>query len=142
MHAIAAEEGNYLYTKCSQIPHAGMGLYTAIPIYKNEIISFFTGELLNTKEAKIRADEGNDAYFISLLNGKILDSMNTEGYAKYANDPLGLVKSLFTCNSKITVNEHNRVCLLAKRKIKAGEEIFCRYGAKYWQNHKTPPKRV
>ena len=36
---IEASESDYLYIKESQIPHAGNGLYTAIKIYKDEIIS-------------------------------------------------------------------------------------------------------
>jgi len=49
---IDAKETDYLYVKKSQIPNAGNGLYTALPIYENEIISIFKGEILQDKEAE------------------------------------------------------------------------------------------
>jgi hypothetical protein len=36
---ILAAEADYLYIQASQIANAGNGLFTAIPIFKNEIIS-------------------------------------------------------------------------------------------------------
>lgn len=130
---IDALEADYLYTATSQIPGSGDGLFAAIPIYKDEIIALFKGELLTEKEAAHRAKLGNDAYFVSMLNGSIMDSMYTDCFAKYANDAKGSSTSSFTNNAKITLDEQDRVCLIASRKIKEGEEIFCGYGAKYWK---------
>lgn len=135
-NSIEAEEADYLYVETSQIPNAGQGLYTAIKIYKNEVITVFEGELLTSKQAKDREEAGLDRYFIKLLNGKILDSMNTPCFAKYANDAKGSKNNGFKNNSIITLDDSNNVIIKAKKIIKAGDEIFCGYGKKYWKKHR------
>jgi uncharacterized protein len=132
---INAEESDYLYVSISQILHSGNGLFTAIPIYKDEIITVFKGEVLSNLESKKREKQGNDKYFINLLNGTILDCMFTDCFAKYANDAVGFSKSNFKNNAKITLDENENVCLIALKKIKSGDEIFCDYGKKYWEKH-------
>ena len=72
---------------------------------------------------------------MNLLNGSILDCRNTDCFAKYANDATGFSKSAFKNNAKITLDENHNVCLIAIRKLKSGEEIFCDYGKKYWKKH-------
>lgn len=134
-NTIDAEESDYLYVEESQLPNSGNGLFTAIEIFKEEIISVFYGEILTDEESEIRAKSRNDAYFMNLLNGKILDCKNTDCFAKYANDAGGFSKSEFKNNAKITLDENNNVCLIAIRKIKFGEEVFCDYGKKYWKKH-------
>jgi hypothetical protein len=117
----------------SQISHAGLGLFTAIDIYKGEIISLFKGEILTTIEANKRAANKENQYFISLLNGSIMDSKHTECFAKYANDAKGSIESAFKNNAQITLNDKDQICLIATRKINSGEEIFCSYGKRYWE---------
>jgi len=134
-NTIEAQESDYLYIKPSQIEHAGNGLFTAIDIYKDENISLFKGEIISNKEADKRAQLGKDRYFINLLNGKIMDSMHTDCFAKYANDTKGSAHSAFKNNAEITVDEDNNVCIQATKKIKSGEEIFCGYGKRYWKKH-------
>jgi uncharacterized protein len=134
--SLAIPESDYLYLEPSQIMGSGQGLRTAIAIFKDEYFAQFEGELLTQKQANERAEAGQNGYFISLLNGKILDSKNTPCFAKFANDAEGLIKSDFKNNSKITLNQQNKVCLMATKKIKAGEEIFCSYGKKYWEGFK------
>ena len=132
---IQALESDYLYVTTSQLPNSGNGLFTAIAIYKDEIISEFKGEVLSNEEAEIRIKNGTDQYFMNLLNGSILDCRNTDCFAKYANDANGFSKSAFKNNAKITLDENHNVCLIAIRKLKSGEEIFCDYGKKYWKKH-------
>jgi SET domain-containing protein len=134
-NAIDAPESDYLYISPSQIPDAGNGLFTAVDIYKEETIAIFKGKILTDAEAKKRAKEGADRYFINLLNGSIMDSMNAKCFAKYANDANGLMKSRFKNNAVITLDENDKVCLAATRNIKAGEELFCNYGKRYWKKH-------
>jgi len=131
---IEVPEEDYLYVQASKIPDAGMGLFTAVKIFRNEIISAFTGDILPDKEAELRAKNREDQYFINLLNGKIMDSKHTPCFAKYANDAEGLGNSGYKNNATITLDDDNRVCLVAVRNIKAGEEIFTGYGEKYWKN--------
>jgi len=132
---IQAEESDYLYIQTSQLPNSGNGLFTAIPIFKEEIISLFKGEILSDIEAELRAKNKANRYFMNLLDGTILDCKNTDCFAKYANDTSGFSKSDYKNNAKIALDENNNVCLIALRKIKSGEEIFCDYGKKYWKKH-------
>lgn len=132
---IEAFEEDYLYVKTSQIPNAGNGLFTAITIYKDEIITLFKGEILSNEEAIKRVQLNADRYFINMLDGSIMDSMHTDCFAKYANDSEGVSNANFTNNSKIALDDNNNVCIIATKKIKSGEEIFCSYGKQYWKKH-------
>lgn len=136
MLTIEAPESDYLYIQDSQITNAGKGLFTAIDIYSNEIISLFKGEILTDNEAQKRVSDGKDRYFINMLDGSILDSMNIDCFAKYANDAEAFSKLEFKNNSKITLDDDNNVCIVATKKIKSQQEIFCSYGVKYWKKHK------
>ena len=136
MLKIEAPESDYLYIQDSQIPNAGKGLFTAIDIYPNEIISLFKGEILTDEEAQKKVSEGKDRYFINMLDGSILDSMNVDCFAKYANDAEAFSKLEFKNNSKITLDDDDNVCIVATKKIKSQHEIFCSYGGKYWKKHK------
>ena len=133
-NTIEANEHDYLYYATSQIPNAGLGLFTAITIYKDEIICYFEGELLSKAEAKARASKGMNQYFIIMPNGSILDCMQTPCFAKYANDAKGSIGSNHKNNAKIVLDDNNQVCLQATRKLMAGEEIFCSYGKSYWSD--------
>lgn len=136
VNQIGIPESDYLFIEESQLPNAGRGLYTAVALYKDEEITVFKGDVITEKQIKDRVSNDEDKYFVTLLNGKILDCMHTECFAKYANDAQGYT-SIFTNNAKITINEQYEVCLVAVRKIKAGEEIFCGYGKRYWAKHKN-----
>jgi SET domain-containing protein len=119
----------------SQLPNSGKGLFTAIDIYKDEVISLFKGEVLTELQAKLRANKGHDQYFISLPNGTMLDSMRVSCFAKYANDANGSTQTVFKNSAKIALDENNEVCMVATRNIKVNEEIFCSYGKAYWKKH-------
>lgn len=134
-NVIDAPESDYLFVEESQIPMSGKGLFTAIDIYKDEIIAIYKGEMLTENQAKQRASDNLDQYFINLLNGRILDSKNIDCFAKYANDANGSEIKKYRNNAKISLDENENVCLIASKKIKAGEEIFCSYGKKYWEKH-------
>lgn len=134
-NTIDALESDYLYTEKSQLPDAGNGLLTAIKIFKGEIIAVFKGEILTDLQAKLRAENGKDKYFIAMLDGSIMDSMKVKCFAKYANDASGSINSGFKNNSTIGLNEDHEVCIIASRNINPGDEIFCGYGKKYWEKH-------
>lgn len=134
-NTIEASESDYLYTALSQLPNSGNGLFTAISIYKDEVISLFKGEILTELQAKLRAKQGNDNYFINMLDGSIMDSMHVKCFAKYAKYAKGFSKSKFKNCAKISLDEDDNVCIIATRNIKMGEEIFCGYGKKYWMKH-------
>ena len=130
---IDAPESDYLYVQSSQIPDAGNGLFTAVAIYKDEMIAVFKGEMLTQNQAKQRAKIGNDRYFIMMPDGQTLDSMPIDCFAKYANDVSVNLETTFKNNAKIAFDDENQIGLIALRRIAAGEEIFCAYGKTYWK---------
>jgi uncharacterized protein len=132
---IAAAESDYLYVTNSNISTAGLGLFSAITIFKDEIICNYGGEIISQLEAKKRVNRNANQYFIMLPNGKILDSINSNCFARFANDAQGNEIGTNKNNAKIVLNEKGKVCLIASKKIKAGEEILCSYGKKYWIKH-------
>ena len=132
---IEASEADYLYKRVSQLPGAGYGLFTAVEIYKEEIIAIFNGEIISPSEANNRAKASQDQYFIMLLNGQTMDSKNVDCFAKYANDALGSPTLNFKNNAKITLDENDKVCIQATKRIIAGDEIFVSYGKRYWRKH-------
>ena len=67
---INAEESDYLYVKVSQLYNSGNGLFTAIDIYKEEIIAVFKGEVLTDKESDERAKQGNNSYFMIIKTNR------------------------------------------------------------------------
>lgn len=134
-NTIESAESDYLYKALSQLPNSGNGLFTAINIYKDETISIFKGKILTDSQAKKSVLNGKDQYFINMLDGTIMDSINTPCFAKYANDVNGSFDSEFKNNAKIGLDEENNVCVIAIRKIVSGEEIFCSYGKNYWKKH-------
>jgi SET domain-containing protein len=135
MIPIELPESDYLYTDVSQIEHAGSGLYTAIKIFKGEIIALFKGTVLNEKQIEKRIALKQDQYFMNLPNGSILDAGKTKGFAKYANDAQAFENGKFRNNAIISIDDEENICLIAKRNIKEGEEIFCSYGKRYWKKH-------
>jgi SET domain-containing protein len=135
MIPIEIPESEYLYSGISQIENAGNGLFTAIKIYKGEIIAIFKGKVLNETQIEKRIDMKQDQYFMNLPNGTILDAGKTKGFAKLANDAQAFDNNLFKNNSIISIDEEENICLVAKRLIKSGEEIFCSYGKRYWKKH-------
>ncbi|MBP6456628.1 MAG: SET domain-containing protein [Chitinophagaceae bacterium] len=135
LQTIAAKEEDYLYVSTSQLPNSGMGLFTAIKIFKDEIIAIYKGEILFGKEATRRAQKGEDHYFMTLSDKKTIDAMHTDGFAKFANDAEGKLPSSYKNNSKITKDEKGNVVLVALKNIAQEEEIFCSYGKAYWQKH-------
>ncbi len=135
MYQIHAPESDYLFTSPSQIQHAGKGLFTAIQIEKQEIVSLFRGKIISEKEVRKRIALQDDNYFMNMPDGSTLDCKNSKCFAKYANDAEGFSKTKFKNNCLITINDTDEVCLVAMKTIKAGEEIFCGYGKHYWARH-------
>jgi hypothetical protein len=130
---IDAHEADYLYVKASGIADAGMGLFTAIPIHRGEVVAVFRGERLTATEAARLAALGDDTYFVTLLDGSTLDSMHSDCFAKYANDIEGPGNTRSRNNAVITLNDDEQPCVMAMRTIKAGGEVFVGYGKAYWK---------
>ena len=131
---IEAAERTYLFVQISKLENAGNGLFSVIDIFKDEIIATYGGEIISQNQARLRALKKNDKYFINKLDGTILDSMKSKCLARYANDAEAFGKSSFRNNAKIAMDDDNNVCIVATKKIKGGDEIFCGYGKRYWNN--------
>ena len=132
---IPNEEEEYLYTALSGLPGAGQGLFTAITLYKDEVIALYRGERLSAREAGDRATQRLDRYFMELPDGTTLDAMAVEGYAKFANDAKGSAETALRNNAVIAMDDSGKVCLRAIRRIRTGEEVLCGYGKRYWRRH-------
>ncbi len=132
---IPLQEEDYLYTAISGLPGAGQGLFTAVTLYKDEVIAIYHGERLSTKEAAQRAEQGLDRYFMELPDGTTLDAMGVQGFAKFANDAQGSASTTLRNNAKIALDDSGQVCLRATRRIREGEEVLCSYGKRYWVRH-------
>ena len=132
---IPIDEADYLYTALSGLPGAGQGLFTALLLYKDEVIAIFRGEKLSVKQARERAVQGLDRYFMELPDGTTLDAMGIEGFAKFANDAQGSSGTALRNNAVIALDDGDRVCLRAARRIRVGEEVLCGYGKRYWERH-------
>ena len=128
-------EADYLYTDESQLKDAGKGLFTAIQIYKGETIARYKGRELSEAQIEKSIALNHDQYFMKLPNGGIFDTKQSKGFAKYANDAEAMGGSAFKNNAQIGMDESENICLIAKKNIRAGEEIFCSYGKNYWKKH-------
>lgn len=141
-HVVRFPDPEHLVVKPSQIKGAGLGLFTTKEIKRDEVICRYNGELLTDRQVTIRVNRGEDSYFVETNTEVIMDSRKVKGVAKYANDAVGLKKSDFRNNALITFDDDDDVCLIATRKIKAGEEIFTAYGKEYWVNFQEKRKAL
>ena len=65
--------------------------------------------------------------------------LNSNNMYNLKNNAKNTTKSsannIYKNNAKITIDELDNICLVATKKIKSSEEIFCGYGKKYWDKH-------
>lgn len=122
-----------LLVKKSKLPNAGKGLFTTKAIEKGEMIIEYRGEIINWKEYHKRVENCEDGYLFFVNRKYCIDAFKTPQYkARYANDAAGItrVKGLKN-NSEYDVID-GKCYIVAKRDIKAGEEIFVDYSKEYW----------
>ena len=127
-------EKELIEMKPSRIPGAGTGVFAKKDIPINTELGLYRGEYLTDKEFEEKfADAGLGTYVLTL------DDPNEEGRNFYVD---GLKKGNWTSrinSPKGTLNKVNIVFytdgrVVAKRNIKAGDELFVGYGPKYWNN--------
>ncbi len=133
-----------LYVAESQIPGAGMGLYTKSDIPEGELIVEYTGEVLTIQQCRKRYGEelpyAPYLYFVSYQ--KCIDSRDTpEALARYANDANGFVKVKGLSNNAEFVNKKRVPYIISTCHIPAGSEIFVDYGEDYWGVKKDAMKK-
>jgi uncharacterized protein len=125
-----------LYIKDSTIPGAGMGLFTDIDIKKGEIVTEYCGEKITWKECEKRneAMDGLNSYYLYISKNNCIDALHAlDTFGRYANDAVGFVR---VAGKKNNCEYHiikKKPYIVAKKNIKAGEEIFVSYGKEYWE---------
>jgi SET domain-containing protein len=121
-----------LFINKSQIPGAGMGLFTTRPIAKGEIIVEYKGKITTWKEFSKQPDERN-GYVFYIFSTHVIDAWGSKkSLARYANDARGIarVKGL---NNNSEYHVYKRRCFIrAVKDIPAGAEVLVDYGKEYW----------
>lgn len=119
-----------LYTQASQIPNAGLGLFTNVFIPKGTTIIEYTGLITTWDKVK---EDGDNLYIYYVNDDHVIDaSKRKKSMGRYANDAQGMKKIKGLSNNADYVEENLRVYVIAKKDIQAGDEIFVSYGKEYW----------
>lgn len=126
-----------LVIKKSLIQEAGKGVFTKVDIEKEEIITEFTGEKISHTVALARFILKESHSLLYLNKTYSIDSLkDKECIATYINDANGPVKLPGIKNNATIIVARGRLFVIAKRKIKPGEELFVNYGINYWKAFK------
>ena len=123
-----------LVVKKSQLPGAGKGLFTTKAIRKDKKIIQYRGEIIGYNEYRRRARKEIDQYLFYLRRDLCIDAMLTLQYkARYANDAAGITRVKGIRNNSDYVIFGDKCFIVARRDIKAGEEIFVDYTKPSWK---------
>lgn len=125
---------NSLEIKSSEIPGAGVGVFTQKYIEKDSIITEFTGEKISHTIGLSRIILKTSHSILYLNKKYCVDSKKDECcIATYINDAKGFIKISGLRNNVSLVIAKGRLLVVAKRNIKAGEELYMNYGINYWR---------
>lgn len=113
----------------SKVPGAGLGLFAARRLPKDERIDY-TGD-----RVPLASGEDGGAYFLEVRRDMAIDAARTNcGEGRWVNDPRGTAQA---ANSEFVIHSdpvRGRVaCLRTLRPIEKEEEILVKYGAAYWR---------
>lgn len=100
---------------------AGLGLFAAEDIPKEQLIIEYTGERISEEEANRRGGR----YLFQVTDELVIDGKGRENTARYINH---------ACKPNAEAEhdeEDDRIYIRACKKIKAGEEITYDYGKEY-----------
>ena len=126
-----------LEVKDSRIPNAGEGLFTTIDRRKGEDICTYSGDVI----LEIDTDDEDyvpysGAYVVQVKKGVLIDAAKTNSEGRYINAARNAIvdgKKLHN-NVQMVYNARKRVVnIRAKKKIKAGSELYMGYGTGYWK---------
>lgn len=116
----------------SQIPKAGLGLYTLVDIKKDVYIVEYKGAI--TTWAAADHQDGDNPFIFYINEEHVIDgSKDATSKSKYANDARGLTRVEGLRNNATFIEDGVRVFIQATRNIKAGSEILVNYGPDYWK---------
>lgn len=120
----------YLEIKTSQIPGAGLGLFTKVFIPCGSLVIEYKG-IVTTWEA-VSGEIDND-YIYYLSSQHVINARPTpKALARYANDAKGLQQVPGINNNCIFKKMNGRVYIKARADILPGNEILVSYGKQYW----------
>ena len=105
---------------------AGLGLYTMGPIKKGACIIEYVGPTLTAQEE----EDSNSLYLFAVTKKKTID-----GRPKW--NPAGYINHSCRPNCEIDIYK-GRVWVMAKRNIKAGEELNYDYDTDYFDEYIKP----
>src|SRR5688572_14027609 len=133
--------GNGVYIAESQIPGSGNGLFTSVDIANRQKFTTYDGEIVSKSDLDERVKRG----LLKPTHVKSLNQQHTSiiglsepdqskvigrGGGSYANDPLNplIYNVKFTEPVFNEATASSKIYLEALRSIRAGEELFVRYG--------------
>ncbi len=100
---------------------AGLGLFTLIPMKKGITIIEYIGERISVTEG----DKRNNRYIFNVSSRIDIDGSPRYNMARYINH---------SCRPNCeAVNRRGRIFIIAKKNIKAGEELHYNYGKNYFE---------
>lgn len=113
---------------CIKRSHAGLGLYTTIPLKKGARVIEYTGEKITNEEA----DRRGGKYIFSLNKKWTIDGRGRENTARYINHSCKP-----NCRAEINTAE-THIYIFTKRAIEAGEELTYNYGKDHFEAYIKP----
>lgn len=121
-----------LKVKKSQLPNAGMGLYTTKSIPKGTKIVEYKGRRSKWKDVK--DEDGKNGYIFYINRNNVINALPVKSaLARYANDARGFVRIKGVLNNADYVVDGLKAYIESKKEIPAGAEIFVDYGKDYWK---------
>ena len=121
----------HLVVKRSQLPKAGKGLYTKVPIKKGTRLVEYKGR--TQPWCEVKEQDGYNGYLMFITRNTVINALPAiKTLGRYANDAHGLSKITGLRNNAEYVSEGKRCYIEATRTIQADEEILVGYGREYW----------
>jgi histone H4 len=131
--AAAPKIGSGVVVRQSIIPNAGLGLYASRGYRKNEIVTEYSGEVIERAVAdKRRLENSQSASHMRATGDRryIIDGLREpvagRGGGSFANQALEPAD-----NNVVFKNVGDKVLLVAKQTIPKGREVFIHYGSDY-----------
>ncbi len=121
----------HLHIKNSELPGAGMGLFTRVAILKGAFITEYKGKITTWKE--VDHDKGRNAYLYYVSRLHVINAKPCrEVLARYANDAKGPRRISGVKNNCCYSITGKKVFIKAIKYIPAGSEVLVGYGKAYW----------
>lgn len=118
MRNITTDQGVKVVVKRSS--SGGLGLFSGEPIKKGTVIIEYVGPILTNKEA----EEKCGRYLFQINSRKTIYGSGRDNIARYANH---------SCNGNCEIEiKKGRVYIVARKNIKANEELGYDYGKEYF----------